>query len=376
MQERDESRQAWVDERMALAMYRLEEIAVEADPADPVMRYFRENAAWILSILKRNKDPDRAENERLYAFMQPEIYRTAADNPEAAVRQFGKKHGRLLGWLQTEIRMLPALAALKAADEIAPVAELFIEIYNYYEAGTPDPGDIRRTAYWYVSDYCDMLLERYVRDCLEPQDDVVRDLILHAPADDPDHLCRYGRAVTGRERWTFMQMAQMDGAALSRMALSAVEDLAAAHPGNDAGNVRVIADIGSERLMRAVSERLSERGYTAVFCLEPVHMVCRGRRRAGIGSMPANQQYAADHAEDLGLFLDSALCDRVVKAAESARHHCGKAKTFAGVIDLTGTERSVVRPAVKPEAVHYNDRQRRMAEKMMTAVDDAIFSEG
>lgn len=369
MQDNNESYQAWVKERIALACCRLEEIASDPAAADPYMLFFRENAAWLLRAAGPDRISSREENEDIYRFMRPEVYSMAADNPAVAARLFGRPMGRILSWLQTEIRMVPVLAAKGFWDEIAPVMELFIEIFNYFEAGVPDAGNLRKTAYWYISDYSDMMIERQIRAWLEPEEDAMREIIMKAPLDAQDYLYRYGTVITSRELWLSRQMAEMDLQTLRQLAGAAVEDFIATHPEEHSGNVRLKADIGSERLMREICLKLEACGFSAILSMEPVHLVCKVPGRTGIGQAPANMQYIADHAEDLGLFLDGALCDRLARAAETAIHRLrGSAAAFAGVLDITEKEKPLVRHTMGPEAVHYNTRQRRMMDDLMHVI--------
>ena len=346
---KDETYAAWVAERLELACLKLEDIAQTTDD------YFGHLAGWILGALGKG----RASSFMAGDWMQPELYSSAFDNPAAAAARFGSEKGRLLSWLSYEIRMIPALHMLKRDDEAAAVIELFNEIYGYYEQGELTGKALKAAAYWYVSDYCDIWLERYVSDCLTPSAGQLPELPL----------------ISEEDRWRAAQMDEMSEAAIEALAADKVEMFFKAHDavGKKGSNVRLIADAGSERLQAAVRRRLEAGGFRAFACYEPLHSLCRTGQRTGYRLWDVSAQIQADHSEDLALFLDGALCDRILKGTEAAFIKAKPdAEAFAGAIDLTVAEKSLVRPVKKNEAARFDERQRKMLQKIYTAIDKAV----
>ena len=346
---KDETYAAWVAERLDLACLKLEDIAQATDD------YFGHLAGWILGAFGKDSPVAFVPGD----WMLPEAYSSGFDNPSAAAARFGPEKGRLLSWLSYEIRMIPALHMLKRDDEAAAVIELFNEIYCYYEQGELSVKVLRTAAYWYISDYCDIWLERYVSDCLQPYEDQLP-VMVRMSADD---------------RWRSAQMDEMSAAAIEALAADKVEMFFKAHDaaGKKGSNVRLIADAGSERLQTAVKRRLEDGGFRAFACYEPLHSLCRTDQRTGYKICPVSGQILEDHREDLALFLDGALCDRILKGTEAAFIKAKPdAEAFAGTLDLTGAEKSLVRPVKKREAARFNDRQQKMIQKIYTAIDKAV----
>ena len=373
MQDRFETDETWVDERLSLVMSRIEEIAAASDIQDPYRTYFKENAAWLMRAFRYGEHSCREENEWIYRYLPAEHYKDSYDNPAYAQSVFGKDMGRILCWLQTELRSVPRLSAYGLKDEIAPVLELFTEIYHYFEEDVPDPEDIIKTCYWYISDYADMYLERFICSCISPADEVTERIVSEAATGDTSYLYRYGTAISDDALWMAGQMSEMDADALKNMAETLVSDYVSKHREEQGGYVRMIADIGSERLMREVSRSLSVEGFIPIWCMEPVHSICCVKNRTGINRMPVSTRYDADHAQDLALFLDRALYERFMQAIKtSVSHLADLQRRFSGVIDLTEKQKPLVSLLHKPEAICYNSRQQKMMEEMTAALGAAI----
>lgn len=353
----DETYAAWVKERLDLALLRLKDISEKGETGDKLLLFFKETAQWILSVLDREKQV----SFRPDAWTQPEQYSSGYDNPAAAVSRFGPEMGRLLSWLSYEVRMIPQLFMLKRDDEIAAVLELMIECYGYLSQGELTARALREAAYWYLSDYCDIWLERYVRSCLDPGEDV-----LAVPGFLPD---------TEDARWLEVQMDRMSPEAIEALAGEKTEAFIkmSGSPSSGRKNVRLIADAGSTRLVKAVKNQLGGHGYQVFGCPEPLHGLCRTKQQMGMQLLPAGARIREDHREDLALFLDGALCDRICKAAAAALTKSkALAETFAGTIDLTMQEKPFLRSAEKNEAARYNARQLQMIQKIYTAIDKAV----
>ena len=317
----DETYAAWVCERLDLALLRLKDISEKEETGENWLLFFKETALWILGVFDNGQqapfNPD--------AWMQPEQYSGGYDNPAVAVSRFGPEMGRLISWLSYEVRMIPQLLMLKRDDEAAAILELMIECYGYLAQGELNAKSLRETAYWYLSDYCDIWLERYVKSCLDPGEDV-----LLKPGCLPE---------TEEERWLAAQMDRMSPETIEALAGEKTEDFIKMSGGPDKGrkNVRLIADAGSIRLVTAVKSQLGGHGYQVFGCLEPLHGLCRTKKKTGMQLLPSGNRIREDHAEDLALFLDGALCDRICKAASAA---LAKSKDLAGT--FAGTDESEI----------------------------------
>ena len=353
----DETYADWVNERIELALLKLTDIQEDTGENDRLQSFFRESAGWVLNALGRKKTNGFAVN----AWMNPEQYSCGYDNPSAAVSCFGLEMGRLISWLSCEIRMIPQLLTLRRDDEIAAVLELFAQLYGYHALGELTVKNFRETAYWYLSDYCDIWLERHVKNCLDPGDGRQMHIL--------------SESGTVNSRWLEEQMADMPEAVIDEIA---AEKAAAFLQSRDVSsperrNVRLVFDNGNGRLAEAVKKHLEMQGFLAFACPEPLHEICRTDRRTGYSLIPERGQIREDHREDLALFLDGALCDRICKAAQAALLKSESAAlAYAGALDLSLNENGIVRPIIKREAARFNDRQQKMIQKIYTAIDKAV----
>ena len=175
---------AAVKERYDLVMERIAGLEQEQRVAEPFRDYFVKVGAFITLMQslyeKFDRMPDRrswvklfpmeylmAWNDRLFGQLLPENYENSYANPAYAVRRLGPDYGQLLSFVYTEIRGMIVYAYEGRKTEMTMAAELFMELYSAFEEeALPDYRQLKKTVYWYVSDYSDQTIEAFLKTSL------------------------------------------------------------------------------------------------------------------------------------------------------------------------------------------------------------------
>ena len=149
-----------IQERYELSMERVRAMKSETSVAAPFYDYFRKTAEFIEKIERLAKqigeeslahaDLDRLKrlNQELYCDAAGNAYAESYACPETAAERLGEGYGQLLSFLYTEIRGMIVWAYEQRYTDLTVVTELFIEIYNAFEEGTPELSGLKETVYW------------------------------------------------------------------------------------------------------------------------------------------------------------------------------------------------------------------------------------
>ena len=172
------------EERFLLVMERIAEIAEETDVPETFDDYFKKTAAFLLqlkSVLEKAeadtlKDASLTECEKrnavFYDGIKAENYGKSYGNPTYAVEKLGEEYGQILSALYAECRkrITDAYAAKKM--NVTITAELFVEIYNYFEDKEGiDKTAIEQAVYWYFHDYSEIFIGDSVRELVDSEED-------------------------------------------------------------------------------------------------------------------------------------------------------------------------------------------------------------
>ena len=135
-----------IRERYELCMERVRAMKEETSVSAPFYAYFQQMADFILKIddltigiqegwwEEASLEELQAQNAVLYTDIAGEAYRQSYANPAVAAEKLGEDYGQILSWLYTEIRGMIVWAYEQRLTDITVVTELFIEIYNAFEA--------------------------------------------------------------------------------------------------------------------------------------------------------------------------------------------------------------------------------------------------
>ena len=368
-----------IQERYDLTIERIRSITSEETVADKYRDYFKKVSLFLLDVaevwtrLEENANVSmeelQAENGRLYADILGEAYESSYANPAFAVQTFGKDMGQFLAALYTELRGEIVYVYEKKLEYLTICNELFIEIYNCFEAAEePDYKELKDIFYWYASDYCDVFVADRIKEQVDPKDNFAVNIIQNADFSDLRYLYSYGEYVGENEIRTAQYLNQLPQEVIDRMAEVYTEGyrmgfVAAGIDLSKKETVNIHYNIGFERMMKKAIENFAAMGLAPTAFRVPVSaLVKKGNRRSGYGSTGANKQYEYDHRLDCALFFDKKFTERkldVIKNAfeevkELAGKHAGPA-----VVEVFGEEPFA--PLQKEEALSFHEKQEKLS---------------
>lgn len=380
----DTDRNEWMAERMQLACGRLDELA-QQQPRSSYDEYFRDTASfagliWQVSemagdgrLAAMTQEALRDLNGRLYEDILPGRYEESWTNPSYAAAKFGTDMGRRLAWLADRIRAMIPLAFQDRRSEMLAVTELFLQTAAMFENGIPEIHTVDDAIYWCISDYADSSVGRRVREQFDPSLSFYTDLIRGADLNDTRYLYLYGEYISDDALGTARYLASVSQEKIDAMAAVFVRGYLEGfrvsgidRTGKKTVNIRF--SIGFERIVRSAMRQFADAGLTTVIYRVPVFSVSRIGRSSGLQGTSPNPQYDYDHRNDYGLFLDKALCERILEAERTAfAQYAGAAEVFAGpaLIDVFGE--APFDPVSKAEAVSLTPEQQKLFVYLLCA---------
>lgn len=368
-------------ERYELAMERISSILEEESIKEDYLDYFRKTASFILKIkevvnyVSENKLKDlsleelQALNKSLYEDILPENYGTSYANPSYATNKLGSKYGKLLSFLYTEIRGMIAYAFECRINFITIYAELFIEIYNYFEE---EDGytykDVKRAIYDFESDYVADLVEHRIAETLDPTLSFAKDIINNWDLRDLRYLYQFGEYIGENELKIAEFLNSLSKEELKAMAFTYTDGYRRGfvNKGIDLSKKATVAirySIGFEVMVKEALKLFKEIGLDATVFRAAVSSVNKRQHlKVGYHSIGPNRQYDYDHRFDNGIYFDKAFYDRKLTGLRLAyEKYKDLAKAYAGpaLIEVFG-EKSF-EPCINEEAVKLDKRQQKLS---------------
>ena len=185
-------------ERYELAIGRISQIPEETAAGEKFRPYFRRTAEFLLLldafydcvVSGRYRTLSLEElqdwNSRLYGDILPGAYGESYADPAYAARCLGGEYGQILSFLYAEMRAGIPCAAEGRAEYLVILFELFIEVYNCFEAEEePQIRTLREIVYWYASDYCDVFAADRIREQIDPAERFAMDIVEGCDLADP-----------------------------------------------------------------------------------------------------------------------------------------------------------------------------------------------
>lgn len=366
-------------ERYELAMERIAQIQEDTACAAEYRDYFKQVSGYLLTVKGLVEDIEDGTfdamsyqeledcQNRLYSDLLPEAYPHSYANPAYAVQKLGQVYGQLFSVVYTELRALTADAFEHRLHYITIGAELFIELYNMFETGTPEEKEVRDTVYWYMSDYCDVFYADRIREGVDPAFSFASEIIMDSDLSDVRYLFQYGEYITDCERRTAEFLNTLPEEEIERIAGAYVEGFRkgfelAGKPLDKKKTVNLRYAIGFERIMRAAIKGFAGLGLKPVISRYALHSVNRRRSvRAGYGAAPVNRQYEYDHRFDEALYYDKAFYERKLSVLKAVyEKYEAEAAVFAGpaVLEVFGEEPFI--PKKCPEACVLSEKQQKL----------------
>lgn len=353
------------EERFSLVMERIAEIAKETDVPETFDDYFKKTAAFLLQLKNITekaeadtlKDASLAECEQRNASLYEDIiavnYADSYGNPTYAVGKLGEEYGQILSALYAQCRkcIIDAFAAKKM--NVTITAELFVEIYNYFEDKDGiDKNAIEQAIYWYFHDYSEIFIGDNIREIVDDEEDFLYQIVMNSDLNDLRYLYQYGQHVGANETGIAAFLNGMSDEEIQAMADTYTEGyrIGFASTGKDLSKkttAQVRYPIGFERMVRV-----------AVKNLEKLNLKVTMRAY----STAANKQYDYDHKEDKALYYDKAYVERrleVMKTSFEEMKKMANGQAGPAVIEVFGE--TPFSPETKKEVLKLNEKQQQLS---------------
>lgn len=353
------------EERFSLVMERIAEIAEETDVPEKFDDYFKKTAAFLLQLKSVSEkaeadtliDASLTECEKrnavFYDDIKAENYGNSYGNPTYAVEKLGEEYGQILSALYAECRkrITDVYAAKKM--NVTITAELFVEIYNYFEDKEGiDKTAIEQAIYWYFHDYSEIFIGDSVRELVDSEEDFLYQIVMNSDLNDLRYLYQYGQHIGKNETGIATFLNGMTDEEIQAMADTYTEGyrIGFAATGKDLSKkttAQVRYPIGFERMVRAAVKNLEKLN------LKVTMRAC---------SSAANKQYDYDHKEDKALYYDKAYVERrleVMKTSFEEMKKLANGQAGPAVIEVFGE--IPFSPETKKEVLKLDEKQQQLS---------------
>ena len=384
---------AILNERYALAVGRVTEIAQEPEVPACFVSYVRKTAQFILLMddIKTKLESGYFEehpqemavfNRKMYEDILPENYGSSYANPAYAVSQLGESFGKLLCFLYAQVRGLIAYIHEGKAEETAAHVELFVQVCGILRQGLmtdrDEPGCEEETArcvrdalYWFESDYADVIIAGRIREQIDPDCDFAARIIMNSDLNDLNYLYRYGEYITDSEILTAKYLNSLSQDQIDRMADTWSEGyrmgfVYAKKPLEKKRTVNLHYHVGFERVVRRAIENFEKMNLRpTIFRYGCSALTVSSAYRSGFTGAAANPQYDYDHREDAALMMDSKFAERRVEVAKSAYEEMKDlAAAHGGPAVMETFGEAPFEPVSRKEAWTYDAKQQKIQVKM------------
>lgn len=232
-------------------------------------------------------------------------------------------------------------------------AELFVEIYNYFEDKEGiDKTAIEQAVYWYFHDYSEIFIGDSVRELVDSEEDFLYQIVMKSDLDDLRYLYQYGQHIGKNETGIAAFLNGMSDEEIQAMADTYTEGyrIGFAATGKDLSKkttAQVRYPIGFERMVRAAVKNLEKLN------LKVTMRAC---------SSAANKQYDYDHKEDKALYYDKAYVERrleVMKTSFEEMKKLANGQAGPAVIEVFGE--IPFSPETKKEVLKLDEKQQQLS---------------
>ena len=232
-------------------------------------------------------------------------------------------------------------------------AELFVEIYNYFEDKEGiDKTAIEQAVYWYFHDYSEIFIGDSVRELVDSEEDFLYQIVMNSDLNDLRYLYQYGQHIGKNETGIAAFLNGMSDEEIQAMADTYTEGyrIGFAATGKDLSKkttAQVRYPIGFERMVRAAVKNLEKLN------LKVTMRTC---------SSAANKQYDYDHKEDKALYYDKAYVERrleVMKTSFEEMKKLANGQAGPAVIEVFGE--IPFSPETKKEVLKLDEKQQQLS---------------
>lgn len=348
---------AVIEERYELCLERIRGLASE--DMGIYTDYVRQAAHLFecMAELFEDTEPDYVRlNEQLYKDVVGDAYEASYANPAYSVKKFGEKTGQYLCWFYTKCRDAIIPAYERECYEVTVRMELFLQMVVVLQTEEETERCLKETMYYFIHDYDEEQMERNIRRMLCPDQSLVYDIVMNSDLADSDYLYRYGDYISDNEIKISEFLSGLQEETLAEMASTYTEGYRKGFEiaGIDLSQkeaVQIRYNIGFEPMVRQAVYQFRKMGLKPVFS-----------RRNGVFSTSPNRQFPYDHRYDDAMFLNKALVQGRLKAAEKIfEKYKNEAAAYAGpaVIEVFGEKLFV--PITKKESPSYTKEQEKLS---------------
>ncbi len=386
-----------LEERYGLSLERIREMGRECGGSEnapcgqETAGFFRAQSQWILFLdqvreqLLLEKETGlpallvlEERNRKLYEDIAGTAYEKSYANPAYSAAVLGDQAGPVMAFLAAELRGGIAYIYEERMEEWVPCLEVFIEIYNLFEArqtgelsGEAFWTEVREALYYYVSDYCDVTIPRRLREQVDPDLDFAVKIIMESDLSDLRYLYRFGEYITESERETADFLNSLPEEEIRKMASVYTEGYRRGFElaGIDLSRKKTVElryQVGFERILREAVRQFAAMGLRpTLFRAAPGAVNKRQHLKIGYYGAYANKQFEYDHRFDNALFLDKAFKERKLSVMRSAYEELKElAAVYAGpaVMETFGEEPFSYEN--KKEAFSLSQKQKKLLTEM------------
>ena len=329
-------------ERYTLAKERVREILSEDTVRQPFGDFFHHVCEFLtktISVMEtdvRNLSLEelQAQNQELYGDIGPENYGSCYGNPDYA-KDTLKEYGPAFTFLYAELRGAIVYAYEKRLWDMTVLLELFLEVYaSFNQEDIPSEKSVENILKSYVNDYCQDMMERRIREGIDPELDFAAEIIMNSDLTDLRYLYYYGEYVSDNERGVAEFLNSLPQEEIDTMARTFTEGyrigfITGRKDITKKKTVNIRFNLGFERMVRAAILQFRQMGLEPVIYRHASHVINKkNQMRVGYTGGIRNPQYDYDHRQDSALFLESDFIKRKLRAMQTSYE---KYKDLAGV---------------------------------------------
>lgn len=381
-----------VQERFELAMERVETMLTEKEDT---WLYKKENEAFSLYfktvksfLQKLHAAYERVKsgeiktmsleeleqmNHGLFGYITGECvkgvsYENSFLNPEYAVRMLGKKDGKLLSFVFTELTGLISYVFSQRLFDITIGIELFLEVFGAYNDHDENTyKDAKSAVYYYVSDYSDIRMERRTRELLDPSMSFATEIIMNSDLSDIRYLYQFGEYIGRNEIGVAQYLNSLSKEEVDQIASTYTEGFRLGFVNNNLdleskSTVNIRYNIGFERVVRSAILQFEKMGLKPTIYSTAKSSIHKKRNlKVGYASTFPERQFDYDHRFDNGLYVDKGFIERkLTMLRHSYEKYADLAKQYAGpaLIEVFGEE--LFEPVEKEDAVGLSEKQQKL----------------
>ena len=297
-----------------------------------------------------------------------ESYENSFLNPKYAVEKLGKKDGKLLSFVYTELTGLISYAFTKRLFDMTIGIELFLEIFGYYNDNWGNAyKDAKSAVYYYISDYSDVRMEMRTRELLDPSLSFVAELIEEWDLNDLRYLYQFGEYIGENELGVATYLNSLSQEEIDSLASNFTEGFRRGFINNNIdlskkSTVNIRYNIGFERIIKSAIAQFEKMGLKpTIYSVAKSSIHKKRHLKIGYQSTFPVRQFDYDHRFDNGLYVDKGFIERKLTTLRMAyEKYKDLAKQYAGPCLIEVFGETPFEPVAKEEVVVLSEKQQKL----------------